>query len=186
MDSNPLIREAELLFVGGNIEESIAAFARALEAGADPFMVHLSVGVGYLKLKEVDNAIDSFSKATEVKNDHPRAYYYRGIAFLGKKEYEKAVSDFSRALELKPDLHASRFARAAAYARLLKLDEAAQYLRIVLPELEANKKGYTDSYGILRTEMFNVMAQTGGDREMPALGLAQKEMDIINRWLQEE
>ena len=186
MDIKQLIGEAQLLFVGGKIEESIAAFDRALEAGADPFMVHLSVGVGYLRLKEVDNAIDSFSKAAEVKSDHPRAYYYRGIAFLGKKEYEKAVSDLSRALELKPDLHASRFARAAAHARLRNLDEAVQDLRIVLPEMEANMRGFTDSYGILRTEMFEVMAQTGGGKEMPALGLDQKEMDIINRWLQEE
>jgi tetratricopeptide (TPR) repeat protein len=186
MDTKQLIGEAQLLFVHGRIEESIAAFARALEAGADPFMVHLSVGVGYLKLREADKAIDSFSKAAGVKSDHPRAYYYRGLAFLGKKDYEKAVSDLSRALELKPDLHASRFARAAAFVRLQNLDEAIKDLRIVLPEMEANMQQFTDTYGILRTEMSNVMDQTGGGREMPALGLAQKEMDIINRWLQEE
>jgi tetratricopeptide (TPR) repeat protein len=181
-----LIGEAQLLFVEGKIEESIEAFRKALEAGADPFMVHLSIGAAYLKLKEADKAIESFNKAIEVKGDHPRPYFYRGTAFLEKKEYENAVSDFSRALELKPDHHTARFSRATAYARLQRFDQAALDLRAVLPLMEANIQGVVDTYGIIRGEMWKVMEHISGDRQQSALELSDKEIHTLKKWLGDE
>ena len=185
MDPKQLIREAQLLFVEGKIRESIESFTKALEAGADPFMVYLSLGVAHMKLKEVDRAIDDFNKAIDVNSKNARAYYYRGMVFLAKDEFEKAVSDFSIALELKPDLHTAKFARATAYARMEKFVEAAIDLRAVLPQLEANVQSFVDTYGIMRTEMWKVIAQIT-ERPTPSLELTEKEIDIIKKWLVEE
>ena len=178
-----LIGKAQLLFVEGKIEESIEAFRKALEAGADPFMVHLSIGAGYLKLKVIDKAVESFSKAIELKGDHPRPYFYRGTALMEKKEYENAVSDFSKALELKPDLHTAKFARATAYARLQRFDQAALDLRAVLPLMEANVQGFVDSFGIISTEMWRIMEHMSGDSQQYGLKLSDKEIHTLKKWL---
>ena len=52
MDTQELLREAQLLFVDGKNKESLEAFTKALEAGADPYIVYLSRGVVYVKMKE--------------------------------------------------------------------------------------------------------------------------------------
>jgi hypothetical protein len=42
MDPQELMREAQLLFVDGKVKESIKAFTKAIEAGANPYIAHLS------------------------------------------------------------------------------------------------------------------------------------------------
>ncbi|MEW6419585.1 MAG: tetratricopeptide repeat protein [Nitrospirota bacterium] len=186
MDPKELLGQAQLLFAEGKERESIDAFTKALEAGAEPFIVYLSIGVIYMKLKETDKAIDNFNKAVEVNDSNPRTYYYRGMAFMDRGEFEKAVSDFSKALERKPDLYPSKFARSAAYARLGKFDESTNDLKDVLPQMEAGAQSFADSYGIVRTEMFKVMAQISGEREVPTMNLSEKEIDTLKKWLEEE
>jgi tetratricopeptide (TPR) repeat protein len=186
MDPKELIGQAQLLFAEGKGKESIEAFTKAIEAGAEPFMAYLSIGVIYMKLKEIDKAIDNFTKAIEVNSSNPRTFYYRGMAFMDRSEFEKAVSDFSKALERKPDLHPSKFARAAAYARLEKFDESTNDLKDVLPQMEASAQSFADSYGILRTQMFKVMAQISGERAAPNIKLNEKEIDTLKKWLEEE
>jgi tetratricopeptide (TPR) repeat protein len=185
MNPKELLGQAQLLFAEGKESESIEAFTNALEAGAEPFMVYLSMGVIYMKLKETDKAIDNFTKAIEVNNSNPRTYYYRGMAFMDKGEFDNAVSDFSKALERKPDLHPSKFARAAAYARLGKFDESTNDLKAVLPQMEASAQGFASSYGILRTEMFKVMDQISGEKALPDIKLSEKEIDTLKKWLEE-
>ncbi len=186
MDPKQLLGEAQLLFAEGKEKESIEAFTKALAAGADPFIVHLSIGVISMKLKETDKAIKNFMRAEEANNKNPRPYYYRGMAFMDNDDFEKAVTDLSRALELKPDLHTARFARATAYARMGKYDEATSDLKIVIPEMEASMQSFVDSYGIVRTEMFKVLAQISGDRRIPTVELSEKEIDTLKKWLTEE
>jgi len=186
MEPKELLGQAQLLFAEGKERESIEAFTKAIKAGAEPFMVYLSIGVICMKLKETDKAIDNFNKAIEVNNSNPRTFYYRGMAFMDRGEFEKAVSDFSKALERKPDLHTSKFARAAAYARLEKYDESINDLKEVLPQMEASMQSFADSYGIVRTEMFKVMAQICGERALPDIKLSDKEIDTLKKWLGEE
>ncbi len=186
MDPKELLGQAQLLFAEGKERESIEAFKKAIEAGAELFMAYLSIGVIYMKLKETDKAIDNFNKAIEVNNGNARTYYYRGMAFMDRGEFENAASDFSRALERKPDLHPSKFARAAAYGRLGKFDESTNDLKDVLPQMEASAQGFADSYGIVRTEMFKVMAQISGERALPDIKLSEKEIDTLKKWLEEE
>ena len=57
MDPKELLGKAQILFVEGNEKESIQVFKQALDAGADPFMIYLSMGVAYMKLKEPERFI---------------------------------------------------------------------------------------------------------------------------------
>jgi hypothetical protein len=45
MDPQELLRQAQLLCVDGKVKESIEVFTRAIEAGANPYIAHLSRGV---------------------------------------------------------------------------------------------------------------------------------------------
>lgn len=131
MDPKELLGQAQLLFVEGKENESIKTFTKAIE---------------------------SFNRAEEANSNNPRTYYYRGLAFMDNEEFERAVSDLSKARGLKPDLYTARFACATAYARLDKFNEAVTNLRDVLPQMEVSMKSFADSYGIVRTEMFKVLA----------------------------
>ncbi len=186
MDPNQLLKEAQLLLVDGKDKESIEAFTKAIEAGADPYIAYLSRGATHLKLKEGNEAINDFNEAINVNNKSARAYFFRGLSYMLTNEFEKAAEDFSKALELKPGYAMAKFSRATTYARMNKADEAAKDIMEIMPQMEANLQSFADTYGIVRTEMWKVMAQLSGERPWPTLGLSEKEMDTLKKWLEEE
>lgn len=98
MDPQELMREAQLLFVDGKVKESIKAFTKAIEAGANPYIAHLSRGVAHVKTEEVEMALNDFNKAISMNNQSARAYFFRGMVYMIKNEFENAVSDFTGAL----------------------------------------------------------------------------------------
>ena len=185
MNPDDLLKEAQLLLVDGKDRESIEVFSKAIEAGAAPYICHLSCGVAHLKLKEVDEAINDFSKAIDANNKSARAYFYRGLSYMDKNEYEKAADDFSQALERKTDYGMAKFSRAVAYARMNKTEEATEDMMAVIPEMEKNLQAFSDSYGIIRTEMWKVFAQLSGERPWPTVELGEKEIETIKKWLKE-
>lgn len=186
MDSSGLLKEAQLLFIDGKDKESIEAFTKAINAGADPYMAFLSRGAAHLKLKQGDDAIKDFGMAIKANSKSARAYFFRGLAHMLKNEFENSVEDFTKALEVKTDYGMAKFSRATAYARLNKADEAAKDLMEVMPQMELNLQSFADTYGIVRTEMWKVLAQISGERQWPTLTLGEKEMDTLKKWLSEE
>lgn len=186
MDTQQLMKEAQLLFLDGKEKESIEAFTKAIEAGADTYIAHLSRGVAYVKIKEVDMALEDFSKAVSANNKSARAYFFRGMAYMMKEEFENAVSDFTQALKLKTDYAMAKFARAVSYARMDKFDESSQDMMVVMPQMEENFQGFADTYGIIRTEMWKVMSQISGEEKMPTLGLSEKDISTLKKWLNQE
>ena len=138
-----------------------------------------------MRTKEVDKAIDDFSTALKANDQSPRAYFYRGLAYMMKEGFESAISDFTKALELKPDYAMAKFSRAISYARLDKYDEASKDMLVVLPQMEQGLQSFADTYGILRTQMWKVMAQVSGEVETPTLELGEKQIEILKKWLQE-
>jgi len=185
MDTQELMREAQLLFVEGKEKESIKAFTKAIEAGADPYIAHLSRGVAHVKIKEVDMALEDFNKAISANNKSARAYFFHGMAYMMKEEFENAVLDFTRALELKTDYAMAKFARAVSYARMDKFDESSQDMMVVMPQMEENFQSFADTYGIIRTEMWKVMEQISGEEKMPTLGLSEKDISTLKKWLEQ-
>lgn len=87
MDAHEFFEDGKRLFVEGMLRESIDAFTKALDAGADPEITYLSRGTAYLKLKEANEAIDDFTKAIEADKSSPRACYYRGMAYTNKEDF---------------------------------------------------------------------------------------------------
>lgn len=183
MEAQELLRQGQFLFVEGKDRESIEVYTNAIEAGADPYIAHLSRGVAYVKIKEADKALDDFTRALNKNGESARAYFYRGLVHMMKEGFEKAVSDFTKALEFKTDYAMAKFARAVSYARLGKSDEASEDMMSVVPEMEANLQSFADTHGIVRTQMWKVMGQLSGEGEIPALDLNEEAMNILREWL---
>jgi tetratricopeptide (TPR) repeat protein len=187
MDMQELLGDAQLLFAKGKDKESLEAFTKALDAGADPYIVHLSRGVVYVRTKEADSALENFSKAIEANSKSARAHFYRGIAYMMKEAFENAVADFTKALELKTDYAMALFSRAVSYARLGKFDESSKDMLVVVPQMEQSVQSFADSYGIVRTQMWKAMARMGGgEAGTPTLSLKEKDMETLKKWLKAE
>ncbi len=186
MEPEELLRSAQLLFVEGKDKESIEAYTKALEAGANLYIVHLSRGVAYVKTKEVDKAIEDFDYAVKANSSSFRAYFYRGMAYMMKEEFEKAIEDFTIVLKLKSDHKMALFSRGVSFARSGRAEEASKDLMIVMPQMEEGLQAFSDSYGIVRTQMWKVMAQLSGEAETPTLNLNEKDMDTLQKWLKQE
>lgn len=186
MDSQELLRQAQLLFAEEKYKESIEAFTKALEAGADPYISHLSRGVGYMNLQDIDSALGDFSKAISLNTQSARGYFFRGLAHMMKNGFEDAVSDFTNALEYKHDYGMAKFCRAVSNARIGNFEESSKEMAAILPQMEENLQSFADSYGIVRTEMWKVMAQMSGDAKTPTLALNENEISTLKKWLDQE
>lgn len=185
-DNEELLRKAQLFFAEGKNKESIDAFSKALEAGADRYIVHLSRGVGYIKEQDVDHAINDFSEAIHVNKQSARAHFFRGLAYMMKNEFGDAIADFTSALEYKHDYFMAKFCRGVSYARLGNFEESSKDMAVVLPQMDENLQSFADTYGIVRTEMWKVMAQMGGDAKTTNLSLSEKEISTLKKWLDQE
>jgi hypothetical protein len=56
----------------------------------------------------------------------------------------------------------------------------------VMPQMEQNLQDFTDSYGIVKIELWKVLEQMSGDGKIPVLGLSEKAMDTLKKWLTQE
>lgn len=179
-------KKGQKLFVEGRVEESIDAFMKALDEGEEPYMIYLSRGVAYMNLGKAESAIEDFTRALYLDDSSDRPFYYRGIANMVMEEYRRAIDDFSNALERKTYHPQARLARGVSCARLGMFDEASVDISAVIPEMEANVQKFVDEYGIVRTELWKVMAQLSGEREAPVVKLTEDEIKTLKEWVSQE
>jgi tetratricopeptide (TPR) repeat protein len=185
MTAKELFEQAQELFIKGNTNESIGFFNKALDAGYDAFMIHLSRGVAYLRLEVLDKAAEDFSRAVALKIDNPRAYFYRGMAALMSGKNEAALLDFNKALDLKEGFSLALLARSTALSRLNRIDEAAADIRKLVPHLDSNLQSFVDTYGLVRTEMWKVMAEATGEAPRKAIEMTPEEIAKLKKFLGE-
>jgi tetratricopeptide (TPR) repeat protein len=139
-----------------------------------------------VKVQEIGKALSDFDTAISLNKQSARAYFFRGMIFMLQNEFEKAVADFTSALTYKKDYGMAMFCRAVSYARLGKFEESSKDMLIVLPQMEENLQSFADTYGIVRTEMWKVMAQMSGDAKTPTLALDEKELNTLKKWLEQD
>ncbi|GAB4387865.1 MAG: hypothetical protein Kow0025_03860 [Thermodesulfovibrionales bacterium] len=185
MEDKALMEEAKRLFIQGKHAESVEAFTRALEKGADPFMAFLSRGVARLQMKEAAKAIEDFTRAAEAQPENFRSYYYRGTARMVGEDLKGAVEDYTKAIRLNPDHGASFFARGTCLTNLGLDEEAAKDLKTAISLSEAAVQGFVDTYGILRTQFDSVLSLISGERRHPHLDLTDEETEKLRKWLEE-
>ena len=183
MTAKELFEDAQVLFIEGNMQGSIDSFTKALDAGYDPFIIHLSRGVAYLRVEAIDMAAEDFDKAVLLKIDNPRAYLYRGMASMMSGKNEAAILDFNKAMDLKAGFSLALLARSTALSLLNRTDEAAADIGKLVPHLDSNLQSFVDTYGLVRTEMWKVIAEVTGEMPKKAIEMTPDEIEKLKRFL---
>lgn len=183
--SKELFRTAQRFFIENKSRECIDVFSKAIDAGEKTQIAYLSRGVAFLKTEQTDNAIKDFSMVISMNNNNMRAHFYRGIAYMSKADFNNAIKDFDKTIELKPDHGAAFFARGSAYAQSGNAEEAARNFKTALIYSETEAQGFSDTFGIFRTQLERTLAIMTDESKMPVMELTEEEIDKLKSWLEE-
>lgn len=178
-----LFQTAQRLFIAGKHRESIAAFTEFITMRGEIEIALLSRGVAYLKTGQIDKSIDDFRIVITINSKNFRAYFYRGTAYMAAEDFEKAIRDFDKTIELKPDYGAAFFARGSAYAQIGNEYEAARNIRTAITFSEANMQGFTDTFGLFRTQFDKALGVMADTEKAPGILLSENEIKTVRRWL---
>jgi len=186
MTAAELFQEGQTLLLDGKVREAEEVFTKAIDAGADPYMAHLSRGVCRMHLKQPGPAAEDFTRAIGLNASGYRPFYYRGMARMIEGNAAGAIEDLTRVLEMKTDHVQAQFARGVCYSTTGHPEEAASDIKPLIPLMEQNVQQFVDEYGIMRTQMSKALAQFSGERKTPEVHLTDEEIETIRDWLGEE
>lgn len=185
MEAQELLGDAQRLFLEGEYEASIKKFTEALDGGAEAFMVFLSRGVAYLRMKQMDKAIKEFGKAIDKNPDNFRGYYYRGVIYLSNDDFKRALPDLNQVIELDPEHGPAHLARGTLYGLVGEDEKSVMDLKTAIIKSESAIQGFSDTLGLFRTQFHKAMSLMAGESEGPALSLTEDEIDQVKKWVEE-
>jgi len=159
------IHEGTFCLARGEYEKSISHFSNAIDEDPDSYAAHLSRGVAYAKLGNMEHAGADFARAIELKPEDPRPYHLRGLTHLSRGDRETAKKDFDKAIELNPRYGIAYFSRGTTLSEMGDLDGAGNDMVTAARLGEANLQEFSDYHNIWRTMYDKVEAVLLGERE---------------------
>jgi tetratricopeptide (TPR) repeat protein len=90
------------LFAGGEFDNAIAAFSRAIALNPDFTEAFYNRGLVYYEKNEPVRAIADFDQTLRLDPLYFAAYFNRGLIFLDEKDYARALADYSETIRLNP------------------------------------------------------------------------------------
>jgi Tfp pilus assembly protein PilF len=119
-----LLAQGKKAFDGGNVDEAIDNYRKALEIKPDYAEAHDKLGLALAERGQIDEAIAHFRKALEIKPDFTEAHNDLGLALIKCGRVEEAIAQYRRALEIKPDFAEAHINLGSALAARGRADEA--------------------------------------------------------------
>lgn len=86
-----------LLHSGGNYQQAIVEFDKAIDYWEDFHEAYFYRGCAYAGLKMYDKAIEDLTYATKIKPDYGDAYYSRGVIYSMLNKKDEACTDYESA-----------------------------------------------------------------------------------------
>ncbi len=186
MAARILFDEAQRLFIQGKYTECIEVFTEFIAKRGMPAIAFLSRGVAYFKTGQIDKAVEDFSAVIEMNNRNFRAYFYRGMTYMVKGDFTNSIIDFDKTIELKPDYGAAFFARGSAYAQIGDEYEAARDIKTAITFSESDIEGFTDTFGLFRTQFDKAMTIMTDMDKAPVMKLSEEEINTVKKWLEDK
>ena len=93
----------------GNLEESIAAYKKALSIEPNYAETYYKMGNALKQQGKIDEALKAYKKALTIKPDYPNAWYNIGIALQDQGNLDNAVDSYKKALLINPDCAEASF-----------------------------------------------------------------------------
>jgi tetratricopeptide (TPR) repeat protein len=113
----------------GRVDEAIADFTQAIQAGKRGTDVFVNRGAAYLRRKDVTRAIADCDEAIKINDKCAPAFHLRGTARSTLRQWEAALPDFQKAVLLSPTSAAMLMSLAHAQAETDKWDKASSTLQ---------------------------------------------------------
>ncbi len=123
---------ATVLANSGKVEESIAAYKKALSIYPTYLVAHNDLGVQYLNLKKPADAADEFGAALEI---NPKAFNPRlnmGIALVEQDKFLDAIEHLNQAVSIDSSAPAARLYLGIASAETDELEAGERELGLAL------------------------------------------------------
>jgi tetratricopeptide (TPR) repeat protein len=101
-EADETMREAEVAFVQGRLDEAIAAYGRALKQDPKLYMAALFTGDAYVKKEQPERAEEWFARAIEINPDIETAYRYWGTGLTAQGKMTEARDKYIEAYITEP------------------------------------------------------------------------------------
>jgi tetratricopeptide (TPR) repeat protein len=102
VEADETMREAEVAFVQGHLDEAIAAYGRALKLDPKLYMAALFTGDAYVKKEQPERAEEWFARAIEINPDIETAYRYWGTGLTAQGKMAEARDKYIEAFITEP------------------------------------------------------------------------------------
>jgi tetratricopeptide (TPR) repeat protein len=142
-DAETYFNRGGLYYKGGEYDQAISDFNKALEVNPNYAYAYRNRGNAYSSKGQDDQAILDYGRALEVNPRDALAYYNRGNAYGRKGQYDQAISDYNKALEINPRDALAYYNRGNAYDRKGRYDQAISDFN---KAIEINPR-YAEAYG---------------------------------------
>jgi len=165
----------EEAFSGGQYDQAISHYSKALEIYPRYFGAYNNRGLTYFKKKQYDQALSDYNKALEIDPNLAEAYGNRGLLYLNTKQNDQAISDLNKALEIKPKDAEAYVNRGLAHFNNGEYERAISDYNRALEIDPKNARGYTSrgSYLIYKGQPDQAIADFNKALEInPSDGLA--------------
>ncbi|HEX4609751.1 MAG TPA: tetratricopeptide repeat protein, partial [Urbifossiella sp.] len=101
-DAQDLFSRGHKAFAGGQFQEAIDCFSRAIRLRPEVSAGYRYRAYAYLELGDRIRALNDLDQATRLKPDDPQAFADRAAELFTQKAYDQAVADCDRVLALDP------------------------------------------------------------------------------------
>ena len=125
----------------GDLEESIAAYQRAMEHQSENVPAILGAAEGHLSLNRYDRAQPLFERALALDKDCAPALVGMGKIASSRRDTGEAIRNFEAALALQPEANSVHYLLAMSYRRQGDLDQAQAHFQQVAM-LERLRRGH--------------------------------------------
>jgi len=111
-------------FGSGRWDEAIERFKKVIEKYPSVYEGYYSLGLSYLRKKEVEAAIAALEKSAEINPQSVESLFALGECYFVKGESEKALQNFSRAIAINPESSLAHYNLGLVFTKLGKNEEA--------------------------------------------------------------
>ncbi|MBI3815111.1 MAG: tetratricopeptide repeat protein [Nitrospinae bacterium] len=125
------VKEADVLFIkgnklaiGGQYEEAIECYKKAVDIKEDSHEAWNNMGTAYSDLGQYKEAIENYKKAVDIKKDSHEAWYNMGNAYSKLGQYEEAIESYKKAVDIKKDKHEAWYNMGTAYREIEDIKNA--------------------------------------------------------------
>ena len=125
----------------GDLEQSIAAYRRAMEHQPENVPAILGAAEGHLSLNRYDRAQPLFERALALDEACAPALVGMGKIASSRRDTKEAIRNLEAALELQPEANSIHYLLAMSYRRLGDLDQAQAHFQQVAM-LERLRRGH--------------------------------------------